>query len=164
MNAGIYLDSNIKNAVSTDFCVGVGGYPEKHIEAPNLEADIQNLKRKVDAGADYVITQMFFDNKKYFSFVEKCRTVGIKVPIIPGIKPISTRKQIELLPHAFALDLPVELMTELKKCKDDAAVYECGIDWCVGQCKELLAAGAPAIHFYTMGKAENIKRVIKAVF
>ena len=170
MNAGNYLDPNIKNAVSTDFCVGVGGYPEKHIEAPNMEADIQNLKRKVDEGADYVITQMFFDNRKYFSFVEKCRAAGIKVPIIPGIKPISTRKQIELLPHAFALDLPVELMAELKKCKDDTAVYECGIAWCIAQCKELLAgcgnviAGAPAIHFYTMGKAENIKRVIKAVF
>ena len=154
MNAGNYLDRNIKNAARTDFCVGVGGYPEKHIEAPNLEADIQNYK----------ITQLFFANRKYSNFVEKCRTVGINVPIIPGIKPISTRKQIELLPHAFALDLPIELMTELKKCKDDTAVYECGIAWCIAQCKELLSNGVPAVHYYTMGKAENIKRVIKSVF
>lgn len=164
MNAGHYLDSAIKNTVSTDFCIGVGGYPEKHIEAPNLDADIQNLKKKVDAGADYIITQMCFDNRKFFGFVEKCRAAGINVPIIPGIKPLSTKKQIAFLPHAFALDLPVELMNELKKCKDDAAVYDCGIVWCTAQCKELLSAGVPAVHFYTMGKAENIKRVIKNVF
>ena len=147
------------------FCIGVGAYPEKHFEAPNLETDIANLKRKVDAGADYVITQMFFDNKAYYDFVEKCRAAGITVPIIPGLKPISTFKQISVLPEAFSLDIPVELTQELTKVKDDKkAVYQIGTEWCAHQCKDLIAHGAPAVHFYTMGKSENITTILKECF
>ena len=164
MNEGVYLNSKVKDAVKTDFCIGVGGYPEKHIEAPNLETDIKNLKKKVDAGADYIITQMFFDNSKYFSFVEKCRSVGIQVPILPGIKPLSTRKQFNTLPHAFSIDFPEELVKEIAKCKEDAEIYECGIAWCTAQCKELLKSGVPAVHFYTMGRADNIKKILRSVF
>ena len=156
MNRGIYLDDTIKDAVPTNFCVGVAGYPEKHYEAPNLD--------KVDAGADYVVTQLFFDNKKYFDFVEKATAAGINVPIIPGIKPVSTKRHIELLPKSFSIDIPNELMKELVKCKDNSAVYQVGLEWCVMQCKELLAKGAKAIHFYTMSKSENIIEIIKRSF
>lgn len=164
MNCGRYLDDTLKEAVPTDFCIGVAGYPEKHCEAPNLDADIENLKRKVDAGAHYIITQMFFDNAKFFSFVEKCRVAGITVPIIPGLKPVSVFKHIELLPHAFSIDIPQVLMQELKKCKDNDAVYRIGVEWCTVQCKELLERGAKAIHFYTMGKSDNIREIIRKVF
>lgn len=164
MNKGIYLDNTIKNAVPTNFCIGVAGYPEKHCEAPNIDIDIENLKRKVDAGADYVITQMFFDNSKFFSFVDKCRAAGITVPIIPGVKPISTHRHIELLPQAFSIDLPQDLMKEILRCKDDSQIYEVGIEWCTAQCKELLAHGAKAIHFYTMGKADNVREIIRRAF
>ena len=160
MNRGIYLDDTIKDAVPTNFCVGVAGYPEKHYEAPNLDMDIARLKEKVDAGADYVVTQLFFDNKKYFDFVEKATAAGINVPIIPGIKPVSTKRHIELLPKSFSIDIPNELMKELVKCKDNSAVYQVGLEWCVMQCKELLAKGAKAIHFYTMSKSENIIEII----
>ena len=164
MNRGIYLDDTIKDAVPTNFCVGVAGYPEKHYEAPNLDMDIARLKEKVDAGADYVVTQLFFDNKKYFDFVEKATAAGINVPIIPGIKPVSTKRHIELLPKSFSIDIPNELMKELVKCKDNSAVYQVGLEWCVMQCKELLAKGAKAIHFYTMSKSENIIEIVKRSF
>ncbi|MBQ3249533.1 MAG: methylenetetrahydrofolate reductase [Bacteroidales bacterium] len=146
------------------FCIGVGAYPEKHFEAPNIETDIMNLKRKVDAGADYIITQMFFDNKVYYDFVDKCRKAGITVPIIPGLKPISTLKQISMLPESFSLDIPVELTEEIKKAKDKEAVYRLGSEWCAMQCKDLIANGVPAVHFYTMGKSENIVSILKECF
>ena len=147
------------------FCIGVGAYPEKHFEAPNLETDIANLKRKVDAGADYVITQMFFDNQVYYDFVEKCRAAGINVPIIPGLKPLSTARQISVLPEAFSLDIPLELTQEIAKAGDDkAAVYQIGTEWCAMQCKDLIAHGVPAVHFYTMGKSENITRILQDCF
>ena len=147
------------------FCIGVGAYPEKHFEAPNIETDIANLKRKVDAGADYVITQMFFDNKVYYDFVDKCRAAGINVPIIPGLKPISTFRQVTSLPEAFSLDIPVELTEALKDAKDDReAAYRIGTEWCSMQCKDLIAHGVPAVHFYTMGKSDNIVKILQNCF
>ena len=164
MNQGVYLDSSLTHAVPTNFCIGVAGYPEKHYEAPNLAMDIENLKHKVDAGADYIVTQMFFDNQKFYTFVEKCRAAGITVPIIPGLKPISTPKHIEMLPRAFSIDLPQELMEEIRKCKSDDGMYQVGIEWCVMQSRDLLAHGVPAIHYYTMGKADNIREILKRSF
>ena len=147
------------------FCIGVGAYPEKHFEAPNLETDIANLKRKVDAGADYVITQMFFDNQVYYDFLEKCRAAGINVPIIPGLKPLSTARQVSVLPEAFSLDIPLELTQEIAKAGNNkAAVYQIGTEWCAMQCKDLIAHGVPAVHFYTMGKSENITRILQDCF
>ena len=147
------------------FCIGVGAYPEKHFEAPNLETDIANLKKKVDAGADYIITQMFFDNQVYYDFVSRCREAGITVPIIPGLKPLSTARQINTLPEAFSLDIPVELTEEMRKAGDDkAAAYEIGTEWCTMQCKDLIAHGVPAVHFYTMGKSENIVSILRECF
>lgn len=147
------------------FCIGVGAYPEKHFEAPNIETDIANLKRKVDAGADYIITQMFFDNKVYYDFVEKCREAGITVPIIPGLKPLSTYKQLSVIPEAFSLDIPVELTREMTKAKDSKeALYRIGTEWCTMQCKDLIAHGVPAVHFYTMGKSRNITEILRECF
>ena len=147
------------------FCIGVGGYPEKHFEAANIETDILNLKKKVDAGADYIITQMFFDNKVYYDFVDRCRAAGITVPIIPGLKPISTPKQLTTLPEAFSLDIPVELTDAISKVKNDKdAVYQIGREWCTMQCKDLIANGVPAVHFYTMGKSENITQILRECF
>ena len=147
------------------FCIGVGAYPEKHFEAPNLETDIANLKKKVDAGADYIITQMFFDNQVYYDFVSKCRDAGITVPIIPGLKPLSTARQVNTLPEAFSLDIPVELTEEMRKAGEDkAASYEIGTEWCTMQCKDLIAHGVPAVHFYTMGKSENIVSILRECF
>ena len=147
------------------FCIGVGAYPEKHFEAANIETDILNLKRKVDAGADYIITQMFFDNKVYYDFVEKCRAAGITVPIIPGLKPLSTARQISVLPEAFSLDIPLELTREIEKHRNDKeAVYRIGTEWCTMQCKDLLRHGVPAVHFYTMGKSKNITDILKECF
>lgn len=147
------------------FCIGVGAYPEKHFEAPNIETDIANLKRKVDAGADYIITQMFFDNNIYYDFVEKCRATGIDVPIIPGLKPISTARQISVLPEAFSLDIPLELTCEIEKHRNDKdAVYRIGTEWCTMQCKDLLKHGVPAVHFYTMGKSRNITDILRECF
>ena len=147
------------------FCIGVGAYPEKHFEAANIETDILNLKKKVDAGADYIITQMFFDNQVYYDFVEKCRAAGITVPIIPGLKPISTARQVSVLPEAFSLDIPLELTQEIEKnstAKD--AVYRIGTEWCTMQCKDLIAHGVPAVHFYTMGKSRNITDILRECF
>lgn len=147
------------------FCIGVGAYPEKHFEAPNIETDIANLRRKVDAGADYIITQMFFDNKVYYDFVEKCREDGISVPIIPGLKPLSTFKQLSVIPEAFSLDIPVELTREMTKAKDSKeALYRIGTEWCTMQCKDLIAHGVPAVHFYTMGKSRNITEILRECF
>lgn len=148
-----------------DFCIGVGGYPEKHFEAANPETDIVFLKQKVDAGADLVITQMFFDNAVFYRFVDRCRTAGIRVPIIPGLKPISTARQITLLPEAFSIDIPVELTEAIRCAGDDKeAVYRLGTDWCIAQCRDLLAHGVPAVHFYTMGKSRNIAEILRECF
>ncbi|MCQ2146314.1 MAG: methylenetetrahydrofolate reductase [NAD(P)H] [Bacteroidales bacterium] len=148
-----------------DFCVGVGAYPEKHFEAANIETDIENLKKKVDAGADYIITQMFFDNQVFYDFEKRCREAGITVPILPGLKPLSTKKQIEVLPEAFSLDIPKELTDEVKKAGDDKEkVYTIGMEWCAQQCKDLIKHGVPAVHFYTMGKAKNIVGILKECF
>ena len=146
------------------FCVGVGGYPEKHFEAANLETDIEFLKAKVDAGADYVITQMFFDNQIFYQFVAKCRAAGITVPIIPGLKPLTTARQVEVLPEAFSIDIPRELTQAVREAKDPEAVRQTGIEWCIAQCRDLLAHQVPAIHFYTMGKSKNVAEVLRATF
>lgn len=161
MNNGIYMEEDLKNAVKTDFCVGVAGYPEKHFEAPNMESDLLYLKEKVDSGAAYVTTQMFFNNQKYFDFVKCCREAGIKVPVIPGLKPISTKKQLSILPRTFHVDIPTELSNEIMKCKNDEEVEIVGTEWLLQQSKELKAAGVPILHYYTLGKAHIIANVVK---
>ena len=164
LNNGIYLDEDLQNSACTNFCIGVAGYPEKHMEAPSLDSDIHFLKQKIKNGADYIITQMFFDNKKFFDFVAKCRAAGITVPIIPGLKPIATKKQLNLIPHRFSIELPDDLIMAVVKAKDNDAVRQIGIEWCTQQSKELVAAGIPVLHYYSMGKAENIKEIAKQVF
>jgi len=164
LNKGIYLDEDLKNSAKTNFCIGVAGYPEKHMEAPSLDSDIHFLKEKIKNGADYIITQMFFDNKKFFDFVDKCRAAGITIPIIPGLKPISTKKQLNLIPHRFSIELPDDLIMAVVKAKDNDVVKQIGIDWCIQQSKELVAAGIPVLHYYSMGKAENIKAIATKVF
>lgn len=164
LNDGIYLDEDLQNTNKTDFCIGVAAYPEKHMEAPSMESDIRFLKQKIENGADYIVTQMFFDNKKYFDFVDKCRAAGITVPIIPGLKPIATKKQLNLIPHRFKVDLPDELIIEVTKAKDNAVVNQIGVDWCLQQSKDLIAKGVPFLHYYSMGKAENIKKIASNIF
>jgi methylenetetrahydrofolate reductase (NADPH) len=164
LNNGIYLDEDLKNSAKTNFCIGVAGYPEKHMEAPSLDSDIHFLKEKIKNGAEYIITQMFFDNKKFFDFVDKCRAAGITVPIIPGLKPIATKKQLNLIPHRFSLELPDDLIMAVVKAKDNDHVKQIGIEWCIAQSKELVAAGIPVLHYYSMGKAENIKAIAKEIF
>ena len=164
LNQGIYLDEDLQNSAQTNFCIGVAGYPEKHMEAPSLDSDIHFLKQKIKNGADYIITQMFFDNQRFFDFVQKCRTAGITVPIIPGLKPIATKKQLNLIPHRFSIELPDNLIMEIVKAKDNDAVKQIGIEWCIEQSKELVAAGIPVLHYYSMGKAENIKKIAAAIF
>ncbi len=164
MNQGRYLDDELQNSAPTDFAIGVAGYPEKHFEAPSLNKDIEYLKEKVDAGADYIVTQLFFDNRKYFDFVDRCRKAGIKVPIIPGIKPLSTKQHLSFLPHFFKVDLPDELVKAVVDCKDNAAARQVGVEWGIQQAKELKAAGAPAIHFYSMGRPDNIASIAREVF
>ena len=164
MNHGVYLDEDLKNSTQTDFCIGVAGYPEKHMEAPNMESDIHFLKKKIEAGADYVVTQMFFDNSKFFAFVDSCRKAGIEVPIIPGLKPLATQKQLNLIPHRFHVDLPEALIKEVLKAKTKEAIRQVGIDWCIAQSKELIAAGVPFLHYYSMGKSDNIHKVATAIF
>ncbi len=144
------------------FTLGVGGYPEKHFESPNPETDIQYLKRKVDAGADQIITQVFFDNAAFYDFVARCRAAGITVPIVPGIKPLSSARQVDLLPESFSIDIPVELTAELAALPD--AAYEIGTEWCKAQCRDLLAHGVEEIHFYTMGRSDNVISVLKDCF
>ncbi len=164
LNKGIYLDEDLQNSAKTKFCIGVTGYPEKHMEAPSLDSDIHFLKQKIKNGADYVITQMFFDNKKFFAFVDKCRAAGITIPIIPGLKPIATKKQLNLIPHRFSLELPDDLIMAIVKAKDNDAVKQIGIEWCIQQSREIVAAGFPALHYYSMGKPDNIKAIAKEVF
>jgi len=164
MNHGRYLASEQENVFPTDFCIGAAGYPEKHFEAPNKKADLRYLKQKIDSGANYIVTQMFFDNQKYFDFVETCRNEGINVPIIPGLKPIATKKQLNLIPHRFHVDLPEELILEVVKCKDNEQVKQLGIEWCIQQSKELQKAGIPVLHYYSMGKSDNIKAIASQVF
>jgi methylenetetrahydrofolate reductase (NADPH) len=164
MNKGIYLEEGLKNATATDFSVGVAGYPEKHFEAPNKQTDLHYLKSKVDAGADYIVTQMFFDNQKYFDFVAACRETGITVPIIPGIKPITYLNDLNLLPQTFSVEIPQDLVCEVKKCKTNAEVRQVGVEWTVEQSRELKAAGVPVIHYYTIGVSDNIQQIAKRVF
>lgn len=148
-----------------DYCIGVGGYPEKHFEAPNMETDIANLKRKVEAGADFIITQMFFDNTHFYEFRDRCRFAGIDVPIIPGLKPLSSAKQLESIPDLFSLDIPQDLVRELRMHADDrSACYTIGMEWCSAQCSDLLRNGVPAIHFYTMGRPDNTVEIIRRHF
>lgn len=163
MNNGIYLEDDLKNAVKTGFCIGVAGYPEKHFEAPNMQNDLAYLKAKVDAGAEYITTQMFFDNKKYFDFVQSCRDVGITVPIVPGLKPISTRKQLTVIPRTFHVDVPEDLSTEILKCKNDAEVEIVGTEWLLQQSRELKAAGVPVLHYYTLGKPHMVANVVREI-
>ena len=164
LNGGQYLDPTVKNGLSTDFCVGVAAYPEKHFEAANLDVDIQHLKQKVEAGADYIVTQMFFDNQQYFRFVDRLREAGITVPVIPGLKPISSQRQIDLLPRSFHIDIPQALVNEINKAKTADAVYQVGIEWAIEQSRDLLAHGAPAIHYYTMAKPDNVCQIVEKVF
>ena len=164
LNKGNYLDESLQNTSATNFCCGVAAYPEKHLEAPSLESDIHFLKKKIKCGAEYIVTQMFFDNQKYFDFVSKCRAEGITVPIIPGLKPIATRKQLNMLPHRFNVDLPEDLIIQIVKCKDNNQVRQLGIEWCVAQSKELQKAGIPVLHYYSMGKSDNIKAIASQVF
>lgn len=161
LNAGIYLDADLKGTHKTEFCIGVAGYPEKHFEAPNMETDLQYLKAKVDAGADYIITQMFFDNKKFFAFVDACRAIGINVPIIPGLKPIYTKKQLNVLPKTFSIELPTDLSNEVLKCKTDEEVEKVGAEWLLMQSKELKAKGVPVLHYYTLGRPLLVADVVK---
>ena len=164
LNNGIYLDADLQNTNKTNFCIGVAGYPEKHMEAPSVDSDIHFLKQKIKNGADYIITQMFFDNQRFFDYVAKCRAAGIMVPIIPGLKPIATKKQLNLIPHRFKVDLPDDLIMAVVKAKDNEAVKQIGVEWCIAQSKELVKAGIPVLHYYSMGKAENIKAIAGEVF
>jgi methylenetetrahydrofolate reductase (NADPH) len=161
LNHGLYIEEDIKNGGKTDFCIGVAGYPEKHFEAPNLETDIMFLKAKVEAGAEYVTTQMFFDNHKYFEFVKACRDNGIDVPIIPGLKPITNKKQLSMLPKVFHVDLPTDLSNAIMKCRNDEEVEKVGTEWLIQQSKDLKKAGVPVLHYYTLGKPKVIWNVVK---
>ncbi len=163
LNNGNYLEEEITNGYKSDFCIGVAGYPEKHYEAPNLQFDLKYLKSKVDAGADYITTQMFFDNKKYFEFVEACKELKINVPIIPGLKSITTKKQVITIPSVFHVDIPEDLYTSIEKCKDDDEAEQVGIEWTIQQAKELIKYGVPCIHFYTMSKAEPIVKIVRGI-
>ena len=164
LNKGQYLDPTVRKGTATDFCVGVAAYPEKHYEAANLDTDIEFLKKKVEAGADYIVTQMFFDNDSFFRFVDGCRKAGINVPIIPGLKPMSTLRQIDLLPRSFHIDIPQELVTIMAKAKTNDDAYKIGIEWASRQSEQLLAHGVPAIHYYTMARPDNVCQVVRNAF
>ena len=164
LNQGIYLDEDILNGGKTDFCMGVAGYPEKHFESPNFEIDLIKTKEKVDAGADYIMTQMFFNNQKFLDYVQACRDMGITVPIIPGLKPITNKKQLTILPRIFHVDIPTDLSNAINKCKTDAECEQVGTEWLIQQSKELKAAGVPVLHYYTLGKPNVIRDVVSAVF
>jgi methylenetetrahydrofolate reductase (NADPH) len=166
LNNGKYLYEEETSDISSNsgFCIGVAGYPEKHFEGPNFGADLRHLKAKVEAGADYIVTQLFYDNQKYFDYVKMCRDNGIKVPIIPGIKPISNKKQLLSLPKFFHIGVPEELSEAIEKCDDDKKIREIGIEWGIKQCKELIKFGVPCIHFYTMGKSESVKKIAGTIF
>ena len=164
LNKGKYLHEVIEAHDKTNFCIGVAGYPEKHIEAPSLQSDLKRLKEKVDAGAEYIVTQMFFENKKYFEFVDAASKAGINVPIIPGIKPIAVKRHLNVLPQVFKIDLPEELIKEVEKCNNNSEVRQLGIEWGVAQSKELLEAGVPVLHFYSMGKSDNVQAIASELF
>lgn len=164
MNRGKYLDENLRNTTATDFCVGIAGYPEKHLESPNFAYDLKYLKEKVEAGAEYIITQMFFDNQKYFDYVKRCREAGITVPIIPGLKPVATKQDINILPQVFNIDIPEELVKEIQKCKSNNEAFQVGIEWTISQSKELISFGVPVLHYFTISISENIRQIASAVF
>ena len=164
LNHGLYLDEDIQNGGKTNFCIGTAGYPEKHFESPNLEIDIRRLKEKVEAGADFIMTQMFFDNNKYFEFVKTCRANDIHIPIIPGLKPITTKKQLSVLPRIFHVDIPTDLSVELMKCKTEDECERVGIEWLIHQSRELKKFGVPVLHYYTLGKPRVIQSVVREVF
>ncbi|SHM94367.1 methylenetetrahydrofolate reductase [NAD(P)H] [Flavobacterium chilense] len=164
LNCGKYLHEVMDIDNKADFCIGVAGYPEKHLESPSLQSDLKRLKEKVDAGADYVVTQMFFDNAKYFNFVEKAREMGITIPIIPGIKPIAVQRHLQILPQIFRIDLPEDLIDAVDKCKNNVEIKQVGIEWAIQQSLELKAAGVPFLHYYSMGKSENIRQIASQVF
>ena len=164
LNHGIYLEEDIREGFRTNFCIGVAGYPEKHYEAPNLDSDMEFLKAKVAAGADYIVTQMFFDNARYFRFVENCRAAGIEVPIIPGLKPITNKKQLSVIPRTFHVDLPADLSNGIMACKTDEECEKVGTEWLIAQSKELKKAGVPVLHYYTLGKPKVIWNTVKEVF
>ena len=164
LNSGKYLHDVIETSHKSNFCIGVAGYPEKHLESPSMQTDLKYLKEKVDAGADYVVTQMFFDNQKYFDFVNAAKQIGIDVPIIPGIKPIAVTRHLQLLPQVFRIDLPEALIKAVQNCKTNKEVRQVGIEWAIQQSKELLEAGVPVLHYYSMGKSDNIKKIASAIF
>jgi methylenetetrahydrofolate reductase (NADPH) len=164
LNKGKYLHDVVEANYKSDFCIGVGGYPEKHLESPSLQTDLKRLKEKVAAGADYVVTQMFFDNQKYFEFVKAAREMGIDVPIIPGIKPLAIKRHLQLLPQVFRIDIPENLITAVEKCKTNFEVRKVGIEFAIQQSKELLAAGVPVLHYYSMGKSDNIHAIASELF
>lgn len=164
LNKGRYLDNELVNNAPTRFSVGVAGYPEKHAEAPNMKTDIRHLKEKIDAGGEYIVTQMFFENRFYFEFVKQCREAGITVPIIPGLKPVSTAGQLNTLPKTFNISIPEDLQKEVEKCRDSKQVRQVGIEWCTMQSKELMQAGVPALHYFTMGNSDNIREIVKHIF
>jgi methylenetetrahydrofolate reductase (NADPH) len=164
LNNGIYLDDELQNAMPSDFCIGVAGYPEKHYASPNMQNDLKYLKLKQDKGADYIVTQMFFDNQSFFDFVKRCREAGITLPIIPGLKPLTSAKQLTILPQIFYVDLPMELTKEVEKCKTNEEVLQVGIEWTIQQSKELMEFGIPSLHYYSMGKSDSVYEVAKALF
>ncbi len=164
MNQGIYLDEELSNPTPSDFCIGVAGYPEKHFEAPNMNSDIKYLKKKIELGADYIVTQMFFNNKHYFNFVDRCRAEGITVPIIPGLKTITSRSQLNVIPRFFHTEIPEELSDAIENCSSKEGVQQVGIEWGVQQAKELIEYGAPCLHYYTMGRAKTTKKILEQVF
>ena len=164
MNSGRYLEESLEDTSPTSFCIGVAGYPEKHFEAPNKQTDMENLKRKVEAGASYIVTQMFFDNSKFLRFRDECRESGITVPVIAGIKPVSALNDIKMLPQTFHIDVPDELVKAIQKCLSDNDAREVGIEWATMQSKELIKEGIPGIHYYTLGRSDNIARIVKAAF
>ena len=164
MNNGIYLDKGIENGAKTDFCIGIAGYPEKHFESPNFESDLHFTKKKIDAGAAYIVTQMFFDNAKYFEYVDNCRKNGINVPIVPGLKPLTQKYQLNSIPRNFFINMPEPLVKEIAKASTNEAVKEIGIEWTIEQCKELKSKNVPCLHFYTMGDWKTTKRIIEKVF
>ena len=163
-NRGIFVDGSEMKISKTPFTYGVACYPEKHDEAPNMESDLYWLKKKVEAGAEYAVTQLFYDNRKYFEFVEKARAAGIYVPIIPGIKPFKKLSQLTVIPKTFKVDLPKELTDEVQKCTTDEQLKQVGIEWCIKQCKELIAHGVPSIHFYSVGAVDSIREVAKVIY
>lgn len=164
MNKGNYLENELEEVAPTNFCIGVAGYPEKHFEAPNMTFDLKHLKNKVEAGSDYIVTQMFFDNKAYFDFVKKCRDAAITCPIIPGLKILTSKNQAKLLPKIFKIDVPQEMLELVEKCKNDKEAADAGVEWAISQSKELIKFGVPCLHFYTMGTSDATRRVASNIF